>query len=65
MIEGGPSNAGIDIVQHPALFIMNLLPDSKTALFYKSKQSKQVADREVVVQTGGTLGGGSSVNIML
>ncbi|KAK4554090.1 hypothetical protein LTR86_008931 [Recurvomyces mirabilis] len=65
MVEGGPNNADFDIFRHPALFIMNILPNSKTALSYKSKKSKQLADREVVVQSGGTLGGGSSINIML
>ncbi|KAL9110563.1 MAG: hypothetical protein Q9227_004921 [Pyrenula ochraceoflavens] len=43
----------------------NLLPDSKTTMFYKSNKEKQIADRELVVPSGGLLGGGSSVNLMM
>ena len=59
--------AGIDVRDHPqvvnpALFFSNLTPESTTAAFYQSKASEHVAGREVVVPTGGCLGGGSSIN---
>ena len=59
--------AGIDVRDHPqvvnaALFFSNLMPESTTAAFYQSKASEHVNGREVVVPTGGCLGGGSSIN---
>lgn len=41
------------------------MPATKTALFYKANKSKVLADREVIVPCGGTLGGGSSINFMM
>lgn len=38
---------------------------SDTALFWKSNKSPQLADREPIVETGGILGGGSSINWMV
>lgn len=42
-----------------------MFPGSKTAVSYKGNKSADLGDRYPVVQTGGVLGGGSSVNIML
>ncbi|KAF1953522.1 alcohol oxidase [Byssothecium circinans] len=42
-----------------------LLPTSNATLFYQSKAEKQLNNRELVVPSGGTLGGGSSINLMM
>jgi hypothetical protein len=65
VIEGGPDNYENPAVVTPAMFLTNLAPDSKTALFYQAVKSEHLADREVVVPSGGTLGGGSSINFMM
>ncbi|KAK5116559.1 hypothetical protein LTR85_009184 [Meristemomyces frigidus] len=65
VIEGGENNDGKDIVVNPALFPLHLLPKSKTAVWYKANKSESLAGREYILPTGGILGGGSSINIML
>ncbi|RFU26016.1 hypothetical protein B7463_g10327, partial [Scytalidium lignicola] len=65
LIEQGINNHNLPEVVHPALFPSNLLPDSKTALFWKGNKAPQLADREPIVPSGGTLGGGSSINWMV
>jgi alcohol oxidase len=41
-----------------------MMPTSTTAIFHKANMSKELG-RQPIVQTGGILGGGSSVNLML
>lgn len=65
LIEGGENNHDLENVQHPALFREHMFPGSRTAVSYKGHKSAELGDRHPVVQTGGVLGGGSSVNIML
>ncbi|GAB7361783.1 hypothetical protein MBLNU230_g1827t1 [Neophaeotheca triangularis] len=65
VIEGGPDNYGVPEVVHPALYPRNLMPTSKHTLFWQGNQSKQLADRRPIVPSGGTLGGGSSINWMV
>ncbi|KAK3942461.1 GMC oxidoreductase-domain-containing protein [Diplogelasinospora grovesii] len=65
VIEGGTNNYNVPNVIHPALFTQNLLPGSKTAIFYQGNRAKQLANRDPVVPSGGILGGGSSINFML
>ncbi|KAK2002605.1 GMC oxidoreductase [Colletotrichum falcatum] len=65
VIEQGQDSYNATNVIYPALFERNTLPDSKTALFWKAKKSPQLANREPVVETGGTLGGGSAINWMV
>ncbi|KFZ25497.1 hypothetical protein V502_00021 [Pseudogymnoascus sp. VKM F-4520 (FW-2644)] len=65
IVEGGISNEAHPQVVTPAIFLSNLVPGSTTARFYKSKSSQEVAGREVVVATGGCLGGGGSINFMM
>ncbi|KAI1759523.1 GMC oxidoreductase [Hypoxylon sp. FL1150] len=65
VVEGGPDNYDNPKVTIPGLYQANLLPDSETAIFYKSAKSKQLADKERIVPSGGTLGGGSSINFMM
>ena len=65
VIEGGENNDGKAIVEHPGLFQANIAPTSTTAVFYQCKKSDALAGRSPMVQTGGTLGGGSSINFMV
>ncbi|GAB1312794.1 Glucose-methanol-choline oxidoreductase N-terminal domain-containing protein [Madurella fahalii] len=65
MIEGGQNNANYPTIAHPAFFLTHLAPGSSTSLFYKTKKSAAVADRELILPSGGVLGGGSSTNFMM
>ncbi|SPQ20683.1 22534b16-5b0f-439d-a696-17feedea025a [Thermothielavioides terrestris] len=65
VIEGGQNNATIATITHPAYFLAHLAPGSTTNLFYKSKKSPALADRELTLPSGGVLGGGSSTNFMM
>jgi len=65
VIEGGENNEGKETLIVPALWLANLLPTSSTSIVYKAKKSKELADRELIVHTGGVLGGGSSINLSL
>lgn len=64
VIEGGQNNE-IPSITCPAYFLAHLAPNSTTNVFYKSNKSPALADREVVVPSGGVLGGGSSTNFMM
>jgi choline dehydrogenase-like flavoprotein len=64
IIEGGTNNE-MPSIAYPALFIANIMPTSKTSIFYKANKSKELADRELIVPSGGVLGGGSSTNFMM
>jgi len=65
VIEQGPNNFGVPTIVHPALFLSALMPTSEATIFYQGVPETQLANREIVVPSGGTLGGGSSINIML
>ncbi|KAH7303949.1 alcohol oxidase-like protein [Stachybotrys elegans] len=65
VLEGGADNSNIPTVVNPALYLANLAPTSTTAIFYKSNKAEQLAQREVIVPSGGVLGGGSSINFLL
>ncbi|KAI8931137.1 hypothetical protein NX059_011491 [Plenodomus lindquistii] len=65
VIEGGANNKDVASIVNPVFYLQNLLPATKTALFYKGNKAKQLADRECIVPCGGTLGGGSSINFMM
>ncbi|KAH8819878.1 alcohol oxidase-like protein [Xylogone sp. PMI_703] len=65
LIEQGMNNYNLPEVVHPALFPLNLLPSSRTALFWQGNKAPQLANRAPVVPSGGTLGGGSSINWMV
>ncbi|GKT84126.1 GMC oxidoreductase [Colletotrichum tofieldiae] len=65
VIEQGQDSYNVTNIIYPALFERNTSPGSDTALFWKAKKSPQLADREPVVETGGTLGGGSAINWMV
>jgi alcohol oxidase len=49
----------------PVLFLANLMPGCTANIFYKTNKEKQLGDRELVVASGGVLGGGSSTNLMM
>ncbi|GJC87682.1 alcohol oxidase [Colletotrichum liriopes] len=65
VIEQGQDSYNVTNIIYPALFERNTSPGSDTALFWKAKKSPQLADREPVIETGGTLGGGSAINWMV
>ncbi|KAH8656945.1 putative alcohol oxidase [Tricladium varicosporioides] len=65
LVEGGRNNHNDPTVTNPAVYLSHLAPDSKTALFYKSRASKHLNGREAIVPMGGILGGGSSINFMM
>ncbi|KAI1170795.1 alcohol oxidase-like protein [Nemania sp. FL0916] len=64
VIEGGGDNFNDPTIVNPLLLLQHLLPSSKTAIFYKGRPESQLANREVIVPSGGVLGGGSSINMM-
>ncbi len=65
LVEGGRNNFQDPTVTNPAVYLSHLAPDSKTAIFYKSKKSEHLNGREAIVPMGGLLGGGSSINFMM
>ncbi|ORY12196.1 GMC oxidoreductase-domain-containing protein [Clohesyomyces aquaticus] len=65
LIEQGPDNYGMPEVVHPALYPRNLFPSSKITMFWQGKQAPQLANRNPIVPSGGTLGGGSAINWMV
>ncbi|KFY90160.1 hypothetical protein V500_05260, partial [Pseudogymnoascus sp. VKM F-4518 (FW-2643)] len=65
LIEGGKNNYNEANVVNPALFLEHLAPGSKTAIFYEGKKSEALAGRELIIPSGGILGGGSSINFMM
>jgi alcohol oxidase len=65
VIEQGANNKDVPHIVNPVFYLQNLLPTTKTALFYKGNKAPQLADREPIVPCGGTLGGGSSINFMM
>jgi len=65
VLESGIGTRDNPSIVNPALWITNILPGSKTAKFYKAKASKAVNGREIVIPSGGCVGGGSSINFMV
>ncbi|KFZ17325.1 hypothetical protein V501_01793 [Pseudogymnoascus sp. VKM F-4519 (FW-2642)] len=65
LIEGGKNNYNEAKVVNPALFLEHLAPGGKTAIFYEGKKSEALAGRELIIPSGGILGGGSSINFMM
>ncbi|KAI0429919.1 GMC oxidoreductase [Xylaria sp. FL1042] len=65
VIEGGTNNYESPSVVTPAMFPPHTAPGSTTALFWKSRKSDSLAGREIIVASGGILGGGSSINFMM
>jgi alcohol oxidase len=54
----------VPTIIYPALLMSGLAPTSKATLFYQATEESQLNNRQIVVPSGGTLGGGSSINLM-
>lgn len=65
LVEQGKNNYNNPTVIHPGLFPKNIEEDSTTALFWQGNKAPQLANRNPIVPSGGTLGGGSSINWMV
>ncbi|KAB5551150.1 alcohol oxidase-like protein [Coniochaeta sp. 2T2.1] len=65
LIEGGRDTYSLPTVDHMGFVTYNLAPRTLTANFYKANREEYLAGREVVVPAGGSLGGGSAVNMGL
>ncbi|KAI5922874.1 alcohol oxidase-like protein [Camillea tinctor] len=65
VIESGRDNFNVPTVVHPVLWRGNYVPSDPRVFFHKAVKEHQLADRESIVQVGNTLGGGSSVNLMM
>ncbi|KAL2758201.1 hypothetical protein ACRALDRAFT_1040242 [Sodiomyces alcalophilus JCM 7366] len=64
VIERGQNNFNDPSIVHPILFLSHMMPTSKTTLFYQGSKESELNDRELVVPSGGVLGGGSSINLL-
>jgi alcohol oxidase len=65
IIEQGPNSFDVPSIMHPALFLTGLMPTSNATLFYQGNEESQLNNRQLIVPSGGTLGGGSSINLMM
>ncbi|KAI1497613.1 putative alcohol oxidase [Biscogniauxia marginata] len=65
IIESGRDNYNVPTVNHPVLWRGNYVPDDPRVFFHKAVKEEQLADRESIAQVGNTLGGGSSINLMM
>lgn len=65
LVEGGPNNHNDPTITNPAMYLVHLLPESKTTLFYEANAEEALNGRKAVVPCGGVLGGGSSINFMM
>lgn len=65
VIEQGPNSFDVPTIVHPALFLSGLMPTSNATLFYQGNEESQLSNRQLIVPSGGTLGGGSSINLMM
>ncbi|KAL1957923.1 hypothetical protein VTO42DRAFT_5315 [Malbranchea cinnamomea] len=65
VLEGGKGTRNEPRIVNPAFYLHNIAPGSTTATFYKSRASEHLGGRELVIPTGGALGGGSSINFMV
>ncbi|KAJ6437365.1 glucose-methanol-choline (gmc) oxidoreductase [Purpureocillium lavendulum] len=64
VVEGGRNNRDDPSIVHPALFLSGIAPTSDKTLFYKGSEEPSLANRAMVVPSGGVLGGGSSINLL-
>ncbi|KAF7133850.1 hypothetical protein CNMCM5793_005262 [Aspergillus hiratsukae] len=65
VVEAGQNKYEDSNVAKPVLFLNNLMPGSTTAVTHVSVKEPAVGDRQLAVPIGGTLGGSSSINIMM
>ncbi|KAK7688558.1 hypothetical protein QCA50_008096 [Cerrena zonata] len=65
IVEAGPhTHNDLSHIQ-PARYSSHLFPNSRTIRSYKAQESEGLGGRAIVVQTGGCIGGGSSVNFTM
>ncbi|KAL3248075.1 hypothetical protein ABHI18_012176, partial [Aspergillus niger] len=57
VVGGGQNNKGNHMIAFPLLFPTALLPTSTATLFHKGNAEPQFDNREMIVPTGGVLGG--------
>lgn len=65
IIERGKNNLNDPTITTPASYFVHLLPTSQNTTFYRAESELALNGRRRVVATGGTLGGGSSINGMM
>ncbi|CAG8976839.1 hypothetical protein HYALB_00009104 [Hymenoscyphus albidus] len=65
VVEQGGNNLDDPTIVHPLLFLSYLAPTSNATLFHQATAEEQLGGRELVVPSGGVLGGGSSINLMM
>ncbi|RYP76410.1 hypothetical protein DL771_001849 [Monosporascus sp. 5C6A] len=65
VIESGRNNYCVPTVIYPVLWQGNYAPDDPRVFFHRAAKEEQLANRESLVQVGNTLGGGSSVSLMM
>ncbi|OAA72378.1 alcohol dehydrogenase [Cordyceps fumosorosea ARSEF 2679] len=65
LIEQGHTNLEVPSIVTPAMFLSHLFPGSETVMFHSAKKESSLADRGLVVPSGGILGGGSSINFTM
>ncbi|RYP12343.1 hypothetical protein DL765_007389 [Monosporascus sp. GIB2] len=65
VVESGRDNYNVPTVIHPLLWQGNYAPDDPRVFFHRAAKEEQLADRESLIQVGNTLGGGSSVSLMI
>ncbi|KAK7965976.1 uncharacterized protein PG986_000253 [Apiospora aurea] len=67
VIESGRDNYQVSAVTHPLLWRGNFAPDGQQRRVHHhvARPESQLSDRASIVTVGNTLGGGSSVNLMM
>lgn len=62
IIERGKNNLNEPTITAPAICFVHLLPTSQNTILYRAEIEPALNGRRRVIATGGTLGGGSSIN---
>ncbi|KAI0156748.1 alcohol oxidase-like protein [Hypoxylon sp. FL1284] len=65
LVESGTNNYNDPNIVHPAFVFSYIMPGSKYTNFYRGSRSDILNGRELILPTGGVLGGGSSINMVL
>ncbi|KAI1430873.1 GMC oxidoreductase [Xylaria sp. CBS 124048] len=65
VIERGEDNYDNPSIRTPIMFGTHFAPGSKATIFYQANKSDELGGRASVVSSGGCLGGGSSINLMV
>ncbi|KAJ2997559.1 hypothetical protein NUW58_g618 [Xylaria curta] len=65
IIEQGPDSDGDPTVTFPAMYVAHMSPDSPRMQLLKGSKSAALGGREPIVPVAKSLGGGSSVNMLM